>query len=146
MLHFKPIKNRLIGLQFIYYFIALISGPFIIHGTSGGVELGNSLLLISIAAGLAYMIGYKKAKSHDKDIEIHEDFIVGPGPLLLPTFHQVRVKITIDQLKTQRKSHHYGFSLYGKVVKLGNDKGKHIRIVCALYNKELLETIKSKLS
>jgi hypothetical protein len=146
MRHFKPAKKKVIKLEFGYYFTALIIGPLTISIATNNIYSTSSLILgLAAAAMIAYAIGCQKEKKHTRDIEIHENYIVGPGPLNWFVFEQSRVKVPIDKLKVLQKAQNHKFSLNKKVIKLGDEKGRYIRVVTALYDQKLLNAIEAKL-
>ena len=147
MLHFKPIKNRIVGFEFCCSFAILCGAPVILYGFTGNTMYGESLKQFwPLFALIAYGIGHTKAKSNDKDIEFHEKHIIGPGPFSLFTFGRNRVKISYSQLQALIKNTSDGFLSRKPILKLGEMNGEHIRIVSMLYDQELFDALKKKIN
>jgi hypothetical protein len=142
MLQFKPIRNRVIGFGFCCYFLAFCCAPvalYIISGDSAYVETLQQFL--PLFALIAYTIAHTKAKSALADIEVHEEYIVGPGPLTLFPFQQKRIKVHYAQLTAPK-----GLLSNNQLLKLGGNNGEHIRIIKALYEPALFDTLKAKIN
>ncbi|MFT4924143.1 MAG: hypothetical protein ACI8WB_000221 [Phenylobacterium sp.] len=147
MLHFKPIKNRMVGFEFCCIFAVLCGAPVILYGVTGNAMYGESLKQFwPLFALIAYGFGHEKAKSDYRDINFHEEYVSGPGPFSLVNFKQKRVKISYSQLQILMKNTSGSFLFKKPILRLGETNGEHIRIIHMLYDQELFDALKLKLS
>lgn len=146
MLHFKPIKNRVVGLEFCYYFAALCALQLVFLVFTENALYGETLRQFwPLFAILAFGIGLKKAESNHADIEIHETYVIGPSAFSLLSFDKAPVKIDYFQIQALMKGSSLDSLLSKQILKLGDTNGKHIRIITMLYDQKLFEALKVKL-
>lgn len=143
---FKPIKNRVIAMEFIGYFVVLCSLPVVFYMATGNVNYIETLKQFFVVHALiAYAIAHKRAKSVMSDIELGEEAIIGPGPFTLFPFRKTRVQLSYAQLCATMDASAIASLLAKPVIKLADKNGHHIALVKALYEPQLFEQLKQKL-
>jgi hypothetical protein len=142
MLQFKPIRNRVIGFEFCCYFLSICCGPIVMYAVTGDRVYAETLKqFLPVFAFIAYGIAHTKAKSAVADIEVHEEYIIGPGPLTLFPFQKRRGEVRYSQLTVLK-----GLMSNKQLLKLGENNEERICIVKALYEPALLDTLKAKIN